>query len=324
MRAIQATGRDGLATVVCQDVEEPEAGPADVVIDVESAGVAFPDLLHTRGLYQERYDPPFTLGGECAGVVRAAPASCAVRPGDRVATVLKIGAFAEVVAVPEAFVFPLPDNLSMDEGACLPLNYLTVQFALQDRGGLRHGETILVHGATGGIGTATIQLAGALGARVVAVTSTPEKADFARKVGAHDVVDAATFKEEVSELTGGRGVDVVLDPVGGDRFTDSLRCLRPHGGRLLVVGFTAGSIPTVKVNRLLLTNTDVRGVGWAKPAFTVEGFVRAQWQALMPYLESGRLLPPIAEVFPFDRAVEALAVVDERRVLGKVVLRPSS
>src|SRR2546425_5376110 len=121
MRAVQATGQDGLATVFCQEVGEPEAGAGDVVIDVESAGVVFPDLLHTRGLYHERYDPPFTLGGECAGVVRSAPAAASIRPGDRVAAVMKVGAFAEVVAVPAGFVLPLPDNLSMDEGACLPL-----------------------------------------------------------------------------------------------------------------------------------------------------------------------------------------------------------
>lgn len=324
MRAVQVVEFGGPSSVVCREVPEPARGPDDVLIDVRAAGVVFPDLLHTRNLYQEKYDPPFTIGGECAGIVRRAPATAGVKPGDRVAALMRVGAFAEVVAVPTHLVQPLPDTLSFEEGACLPINYLTAHFALQARGELRKGETLLVHGAAGGVGTATIQLAVAMGAHVIAVTSTPEKAELARKVGAHQAVDAATFRAEVTELTGGRGVDVVVDPVGGDRFTDSLRCLRPMGGRLLVVGFTAGDIPTVKVNRLLLTNTDVRGVGWAKPAFAVPGFVTEQWRELMPHLLSGALTPPVAETFPLERAAEALAVVDERRVLGKVVLRPAT
>ncbi|MEJ2864775.1 NADPH:quinone oxidoreductase family protein [Actinomycetospora flava] len=324
MRAVRVDGFDGPAGVVCAEVAAPEAGADEVLIEVRAAGVAYPDVLHTRGAYQERHDPPFVLGGECAGVVLAAPASSSHRPGDRVAAVLPIGAFAEVVAAPEHLVLPLPDSLSFDEGACLPINYLTVHFALGERGGLRPGETVLVQGAAGGIGTATIQLAAALGARVLAVTSTPEKAAFARKAGAHEVVDAAAFRAEVAELTGGRGVDVVVDPVGGDRFTDSLRCLRSRGGRLLVVGFTAGAIPTVTVNRLLLSNTDVRGVGWGMPAFAEPGFVAAQWRELTPHLRAGALSPPVSAVYPFARAADALAAVDGRRVLGKVVLHPGS
>ncbi|TCK27536.1 NADPH:quinone oxidoreductase family protein [Pseudonocardia endophytica] len=322
MRAVRVIGFDGPTGVACHEVAEPEPGPADVLVEVRAAGVVFPDVLHTRGAYQERHDPPFTLGGECAGVVRSAPTGSPHRPGDRVAALPPIGAFAGVVAVPEHLVLALPEAVTFDEGACLPINYLTAHFALGERGGLRPGETVLVHGAAGGVGTATIQLGAALGARVVAVTSTPEKAALARKVGAHEVVDAATFRVEVDELTRGGGVDVVVDPVGGDRFTDSLRCLRHRGGRLLVVGFTAGAIPTVKVNRLLLTNTDVRGVGWAKPAFAEPGFVGAQWEDLMPHLRSGALAPPVSAAYPFARAADALTAVDERRVLGKVVLHP--
>lgn len=322
MRAAQVLGFDGPSAVRVRDGPEPDVGPGEVVIDVRAAGVVFPDLLHTRGLYQEKHDPPFTLGGECAGVVRSAPEGSRFAPGDRVAALMRIGAFAEVVVVPEWLVQPLPDVLSDAEGACLPINYLTAQFALHDRGGLAPGETVLVQGAAGGVGTATIQLAVAAGARVIAVTSSPDKAELARKVGAHHVVDAASFRAEVLDATDGAGVDVVVDPVGGDRFTDSLRCLRPSSGRLLVVGFTAGAIPTVKVNRLLLSNTDVRGVGWAKPAFAEPGFVTRQWADLLPHITSGAVAPPVAEVFPLDRVVDALGVVDERRVLGKVVLRP--
>lgn len=322
MRAVQVLGFDGPARIAVREIEEPEPGPDDAVIDVRAAGVVFPDLLQTRGLYQERYEPPFTLGGECAGVVRSVPPGSRFAPGDRVAALSTIGAFAETLVTPEFLVQPLPETLSFEEGACVPINYLTAQFALFERGALVAGETVLIHGAAGGVGTATIQLAAAVGARVVAVTSSAEKADLARKVGAHEVVHPDTFRADVAALTGGEGVDVIVDPVGGDRFTDSLRCLRRIGGRLLVVGFAAGDIPSVKVNRLLLTNTDVRGVGWAKPAFAMRDFVTRQWNELLPHLRSGAIAPPIAEALTLERAADALGALDARRVLGKIVLRP--
>jgi NADPH2:quinone reductase len=178
-----------------------------------------------------------------------------------------------------------------------------------------------VHGAAGGIGTATIQLAGALGARVISVVSTPEKAEFVRGVGSHEAVLVENFKDAVLELTGGRGVDMVVDPVGGPRFTDSLRCLAPLG-RLLVIGFTDGEIPTVKVNRLLLNNIDVRGVGWGAYAFPREGYVRQEWNRLLPHLESGAVAPPISGTYPLERAGEAVARLGDRSVLGKVVVEP--
>ncbi|QJY49923.1 NADPH:quinone oxidoreductase family protein [Pseudonocardia broussonetiae] len=320
MRAVQVVSFDGPAAVVVREVAAAEPGPGEVVVEVRAAGVAYPDLLHTRGLYQERFEPPFTLGGECAGIVASAPDRSRFAPGDRVVAMVRHGAFAGCVAVPEFLVQPLPDEVSFVQGACLPVNYLTAHHALCGRGALAAGETVLVHGAAGGIGTATVQLARALGARVVAVTSSEEKAALARRVGAHDVVGAASFREDVRALTGGEGVDVVVDPVGGDRFTDSLRCLRSPGGRVLVVGFVGGSIPTVKVNRLLLTNTDVRGVGWGGPAFGVPGFVTGQWDALLPHLRAGALDPPVAEVLPVDRVADALAALDDRRALGKLVL----
>lgn len=163
MRAVQVLGFDGPAAVRCREVAEPVAGPRDVVIEVRAAGVAFPDVLHTRGLYQNRFEPPFTLGGEVAGIIRSAPASSALEPGDRVVALMQFGAFAEVVAVPVHLVLPLPDELGFAEGACLPVNYLTAHFTLHERGGLRPGETVLVHGASGGVGSATVQLAAAHG-----------------------------------------------------------------------------------------------------------------------------------------------------------------
>jgi NADPH:quinone reductase len=229
-----------------------------------------------------------------------------------------IGAFAEAVVAHAEHVLPLPDGVSFAAGACLPMNYLTAHFALLRRGHLRAGQRVLVHGAAGGVGTACVQLAAAEGAHVVAVVSTPEKAEVAKAAGAHDTVLVEGFRDAVKALG---AVDVVVDPVGGDRFTDSLRCLAPEG-RLLVIGFTAGDIPTVKVNRLLLGNTDVVGVGWGGYALGRPGYVRGQWAELEPHLRSGALDPLISGTFPLERAAEALARIDERAVTGKVVLEP--
>ena len=318
MRAVQVVRLDGPAAVEVRDVPEPSRGPDEVLVDVRAAGVNFPDVLQTRGLYQYKPDPPFTLGSEVAGVVREAPDGAAVRPGDRVVGFSTLGAFAEVVAVPAHLVRALPDNVGFPAGACLPMNYLTAEFALLRRGHLRAGQRVLVHGAAGGVGTACIQLARAEGAHVVAVVSTPEKAEVATAAGAHDTVLVEGFRDAVKALG---PVDLVVDPVGGDRFTDSLRCLAPEG-RLLVIGFTAGDIPTVKVNRLLLNNIDVVGVGWGAFVMSRPGFVGEQWDALDPHLRSGALDPVISATFPLDRAGEALSRIDDRTVTGKVVLEP--
>jgi NADPH2:quinone reductase len=313
---------DGPAAVEVREVPEPRREPDQVLVDVRAAGVNFPDVLQTKGLYQYKPELPFTLGSEVAGVVREAADGSALRPGDRVVAFAGTGAFAEVVAAPADHVLPLPDEVGFAAGAGLPMNYLTAHFALLVRGHLRDGQTVLVHGAAGGVGTAVIQLATALGARVIAVTSTEEKAAVARAAGAHDAVLADGFKDAVRELTGGAGVDLVVDPVGGDRFTDSLRSLAPEG-RLLVVGFTAGEIPTVRVNRLLLNNIDVVGVGWGAFAMSRPGYMAQQWAELEPHLRSGALDPVLSTTFPLERAAEALATIDERRVTGKVVLETS-
>ena len=199
------------------------------------------------------------------------------------------------------------------------MNYLTAHFTLLARGRLAEGETVLVHGAAGGVGTAVVQLAAALGNRVIAVVSSEAKAEVARRAGAQDAVLVEGFRDAVKALTEGRGVDVVVDPVGGDRFTDSLRCLAPDG-RLLVVGFTAGEIPTVKVNRLLLNNIDVVGVGWGAYALSRPGYAAEEWQELMPHLRSGALDPLVAETLTLDDAAAALGRIDDRTVTGKIVL----
>jgi NADPH2:quinone reductase len=268
-------------------------------------------------------DLPFVPGSEVGGTVSAvhgdSDAAARLKPGDRVAAFCMLGGFAEVVSAPAFFTFKLPDALSFEQGAGLVLNYHTAYFALKLRGRLAAGEKVLVHGGAGGVGTATLQVAKALGATTIAVVSTDEKAEIARQAGADHVVRSdGGWKDEVLALTED-GVDLVLDPVGGDRFTDSLRSLR-EGGRVVVVGFTGGSIPEVRVNRLLLKNTEVIGAGWgayvmAKPAVTVE-----IGRAIAEMMDSGAVAPVVGARFPLERAGEALALLDERGATGKVVL----
>lgn len=321
VRAVRVVRLDGPSAVEVGEVPEPDAGPDQVLVDVRAAGVNFPDVLQSKGLYQIKPELPFVLGSEAAGVVRRAPDGSGFAPGDRVAVFPGQQAFAEVVACPAERVFALPDEVSFAAGACLPMNYLTAHFTLLARGRLTKGESVLVHGAAGGVGTAVVQLAAALGNRVIAVVSTDAKAEVARAAGAQETVLVEGFRDAVKGLTDGRGVDVVVDPVGGDRFTDSLRCLAPDG-RLLVVGFTAGDIPTVRVNRLLLNNIDVVGVGWGAYVLGRPGYVARQWEELVPHLRSGALDPIISGTFGFADAATALARIDAREVTGKVVLTP--
>jgi NADPH:quinone reductase len=318
MRAAMITALAGPGAVEVRELPEPTPKYRQVVVDVEYAGVSFPDVLHTRGEYQLRPEVPFTPGWEVSGVVRED--GNGFRAGDRVAAMPVLGGFAETVAVDAHMVFPLPDTVPFDKGAALPLNYLTAHFALTRRGRLAKGEIVLVQGAAGGVGTAACQMAAAFGARVIAVVSTPKKAEFARRAGAHEAVVADGFRDEVKRLTDGHGVDVVVDPVGGDRFTDSLRSLAPEG-RLLVIGFAGREIPTVKANRLLLTNTAVIGAAtnefWTKHP----EYPRQQWDDLVPMLKSGALDPPISMVFSLDEAADAIRTLDERRATGKVLVR---
>src|SRR3954452_10134862 len=258
MRAIQITNLNGPDEALeLVDIPEPEPSHmltpgSGVVVDVHSAGVSFPEVLQTRGEYQFKPELPFVPGSEVGGVRRDT--------GERVAAFCFLGAFAEVTVAPEYMVFPIPDSWDFAQGAALVLNYHTAYFCLKLRGRLQEGETVLVHGAAGGVGTASIQVAKGLGAKTIAVVSSDEKERVARDAGADHVVRAdGAWKDEAKALSGG-GVDVILDPVGGDRFTDSLRALR-EGGRVVVVGFTGGSIAEGRVNRLL-GNTEVVGAGW--------------------------------------------------------------
>ncbi|MCW2820118.1 MAG: qorA 1 [Marmoricola sp.] len=322
MRAIQVTRLEGPSAITVQEVPEPSAeGPfgPQVLVETHAVGVSFPDLLLSKGEYQLKPDLPFTLGVDFAGTVRSAPEGSDLSEGDRVACVLGHGGAAEVVGLGAESVFPLPDALSFAQGAALPMNYLTAHFALAVRGDLKPEETVLVHGAAGGVGTATIQVARGMGARTIAVVSTEEKGEVARRAGADEVVLVDGFREAVKELTGGQGVDVVMDVVGGDLMTDSLRSLGALG-RLLVVGFTGGSIPQVKVNRLLLNNVDVRGVGWGAYAMARPGYLRWQWDELVPMMESGVIDPPIGATYAAADFGRALQDMDDRKTLGKSVV----
>ncbi len=319
MRAVQITTLDGPEAVEVVDIPSPEPGPDHVLIRVRAAGVAFPEVLQSRGEYQMKPDLPFTPGAEIAGEVISAPEGSDLRPGDRVAALCMLGGFAEEAVAPTDLTFSLPDMISFEQGASIIFNYGTAYFALIERGGLEAGESVLVHGAAGGIGTASIQVAKAFGAgRVVAVTSTPEKGQIALDAGADEFVLADGFKDAV--IAGGK-IDIVVDPVGGDRFTDSLRCLADDG-RILVIGFTAGDIPTVKVNRLLLNNIAVVGVGWGAYVLGRPGHIATEWAALAPHLDSGALAPIVGPTFGLDQASQALLTLDERRATGKVLLTP--
>jgi NADPH2:quinone reductase len=325
MKAIQIveeTGPDSALQLV--ELDEPEPShpltPGEgVVIDVHAAGVSFPEVLQTRGQYQMKPPLPFVPGSEVGGVVRSAPADSSLRAGDRVAAFCGLGGFAEAAVAPEFFTFALPAALDFAQGASLILNYHTAYFALSLRGRLKEGETVLVHGAAGGVGTASLQVAKGLGARTIALVSSEQKAKVAELAGAdHVLLISDTWKDNVKALSDG-GVDVVLDPVGGDRFTDSLRSLRENG-RVIVVGFTGGSIPEVKVNRLLLGNTEVIGAGWGAYAMGKPAVNREIGAAIDGMIEQGVVRPIIGERFPLERAVEALKVIEQRQATGKVVL----
>ena len=318
MRAVHVVSLEGPAGVRIVDVPGPTPEDSQLLVDVCALGISWPDLLQTRGEYQLKPELPFCLGVDVAGLVREAPTGSGFAAGDRVACCLPYGGGAETVAVEPEVAFPLPDDLPFDKAAALPMNYLTAQFALATRAGLREGEAVLVHGAAGGLGTASIQVAKGYGARTIGVVSTPEKAEFARAAGADEVVLRDGFLGAVRELTGGSGVNVVVDVVGGD-VTDSLRALAPLG-RLLVLGFTSGTIPQVKVNRLLLTNTDVRGVGWGHFALAGPGFMRRQWEELLPMIRSGVVDPPIGATYALDEVATALTDMEQRRTLGKSVV----
>jgi NADPH2:quinone reductase len=324
VRALQIVELGGPSSLELVDVPEPGpehmlAPDGGVIIDVETAGVSFPEVLQSRGEYQLKPPLPFVPGAEVAGVVRSAPQGSGFEPGERVAALCMLGGFAETAVAPPWLTFRLPDALDFAQGAGLVLNYHTAWFSLKLRGRLSEGESVLVHGAAGGVGTASLQVAKGLGARTIAIVSSDDKERVAREAGADEVLRSdGPWKDQAKELSGG-GVDLVLDPVGGDRFTDSLRSLG-EGGRVVVVGFTGGSIPEVKVNRLLLNNTEVIGAGWGAYVMSKPKLNQEIGAEIAKLIESGHVRPVVGARFPLERGAEALELIDGRGATGKVVL----
>jgi NADPH2:quinone reductase len=326
MRAVVVNEISNRSAVVVADIDAPVLGPDHVLIDAVSASFNFPDLLQIDGKYQIVPPLPFVPGKEAAGVVtNIGPEVTEFEVGDRVLVEVEYGAFAEQVAAPTERVYLLPDELDMSTAAAMGLVYQTAYIALTDRAGLREGDTVLVTGATGGVGLAAVQIAKAMGATVVAAIGNPAKADAARAAGADHVVNlfeeplTDRLREQVKTVTNNRGVDIVLDVVGGDVFDAALRCVA-FGGRVVVLGFTAGRIPSLKTNYLLLKNIAVVGM-------TVNGYfqqrpdtVRAAQQTIFGLWMDGRLQPVIHTELPLDDFANGFRMLDEREVIGKIVL----
>ncbi len=307
-------GPEGLAVIERPSLEDG----GGVLVDVYAAGVSFPDLLMSQGKYQVQPEVPFVLGVEAAGVVAKAPAASGLRPGQRVVFNV-LGSWAEQVAVGPDQVFPLPDALTMGQGAGLLMNYHTAHFGLIRRGRLQPSETLLVHGAAGGVGSAAIQVGKAVGARVIAVVSDQRKGEFAVRLGADECVLADEGWLERVRLASRGGVNVIFDPVAGDRFDDSVRALAPEG-RLVIIGFAGGTIPRVAANRILFRNIDVVGAAWG--AFLeVHPELKASTHAdLVRMVDAGFVAPIVGADFPLSQAAEALQLIANRQAVGKVVL----
>lgn len=322
MRAVRCSefnGPDGLRLV---EVDDPVAGEGQVVLDIQACAVTFPDLLMTRDLYQFKPGLPFTPGGEVAGVVRTiGPGVEGLAPGDRVIASASIGGLAEQVAVNAATTLAIPDGIGFANAAGLMYAYGTSHHALRDRGALQPGETLLVLGAAGAVGLSAIELGRLMGARVIASASNDDKLALCRAHGAAETINYATedLKTRVRELTGGEGADVVYDPVGGQYSEPALRATAWRG-RFLVVGFAAGDIPRIPMNLPLLRGCSVVGVFWGAFVGREPEAHRRNVAELAKWWADGSLQPHVSASYPLEQATEALRDLDERRVLGKVVV----
>lgn len=304
---------------------EPEPGPGQVTIAVRRAGINFPDMLIMQGRYQLKPPVPFAPGFEVAGEVLAiGPDETRFTPGDRVMASLWYGGYAEVVAVDEARVFAVPDGVSDDQAAVVPIAYGTSYHALADRADLQSGETLVVLGASGGVGLATVDIGAMLGARVIGCVGAEWKGEAVREQGAEHVINTKTedVRSRVLEITDGNGANVVYDPVGGEATEIALRYLAWRG-RLLIIGFTSGKIPDLAANRLLLKGAAAVGVYWGQFAELEPAVNRANFDMILSRIADGILQPFVSERYPLEDAGKALAALAERRAVGKLVLEVS-
>jgi NADPH:quinone reductase len=317
MRVVMCEAYGGPADLVVKSVESPSPGPAEVKIRLRARGVSYTDVLRIAGQYHVKTPPPFIPGGEAAGeVLQLGTDVKGLKVGDRV---LCGGGFAEETVQPADSLIRLPETISFEAAAAFRSNYTTAYYALQ-RGRLQAGETLLVHGAAGGVGLATVDMGKLMGARVIATARTPERLEVCKRLGADHVVDYSKgFRDEVRALTDGRGADVIFDPVGGDVFDESMRCVAPFG-RILIVGFTSGRPGVAKTNHLLVKDAEVIG-------FTIGALNRldAQWaqrnlETLVGWLAAGRISPYHSHALPLAQAAEALRLIIDRKVIGKVLL----
>jgi NADPH:quinone reductase len=324
MYAMQAHTLDGPAALRRVDGPPVDAPRGHVVVEVHAIGCNFADILITQGRYQKRPPVPFAPGAEVAGVVaRVGPGASAWKPGQRVLALLDWGGYASEVAAPADRVFALPEGVSFDDAVALGIAYHTAWFALKHRAPLRSGETLLVHAAAGGVGLAAVQLGVAMGARVIGTAGSAEKLALAREHGAHEVLSYrdADWVDRVRELTGGRGADVVFDPVGGDAFEGSTRCIAWEG-RLHVVGFASGRIPSMAMNRVLLKNISLVGLHLGPYLEHDPALVARAAEDLFALCLRGACRPVVSAVHPLEEASRALAALGGRGTVGKVILRP--
>ncbi|WP_339682007.1 NADPH:quinone oxidoreductase family protein [uncultured Hyphomonas sp.] len=314
---------DDFSGLSVQDVPVPEVGEGEVLVRVKAASVNFPDLLMSQGQYQMKPELPFIQGMECAGIVEAVGEGVSeFSPGGRVVGGNKTGAFAEFALLPASSLSLVPDNMGFAEAAAYPAAYLTAYVALVRRANLQPGETLLVHGASGGVGMAAVDVGKLLGATVIATSASDAKLDKVIEHGADYAINVTQgFRDKVKTLTAGRGADVIFDPVGGDVFDESVRCIA-FDGRLLVVGFTSGRIPEVKVNMPLIKGFSVVGVraGEYGRRFPERG--KENMAAIWKWAAEGKTRPRIHAELPLDKWREAYRLLTDREVVGKVVIRP--
>ncbi len=304
------------------EVDLPEPGPGQVRIRNRAAALNFFDILQIQGKYQVKPLFPFTPGAEIAGVIDAVgPDMAAFKPGDRVLALPQIGGFAEYTVADASKVFAVPEGMDWAQAAAMPIVYHTSYFALRDRARLREGEWLLVHAGASGTGMSAIQLGHAWGARVIATAGSEEKLEFARRQGAEFVLDyrSDAWVDQVKALTGGRGADVIYDPVGGDVFDLSSKCIAPEG-RLLVIGFASGRIPSIAANRILLKNISVVGVFWGGQVNAHAGYTAATQRALGELWLAGKIRPEVSRAWPLAELPAALKALAGRSVSGKAVV----